>query len=300
MTSSKDTEIMHRLIRDIEDVYGASYTSLMALDFFIESLKRLKCEKSQLKAAMLELADAIRSSEPSIVPLGHLLLYFEAEMEREKGFERPSAEGVIATAIGVLLRLIERQSLMSRKIVGYGVAHIENGDVIIVHSVSPYLRDMLLEARRRGRDFRILILKQDFVKTRQVIRYMDEGDVAYVVVPEYNLAHFMGEATKLFLGAVSVTEDNKMVTATGTAGIVSLSHLNGLPVYLFVNSLKFSHKKCADQNIHLKKEEKIEEDVRYLQISHSHDVVDIHLVDHLIIEAGEIQVSDIPRFRCSV
>lgn len=68
--------------------------------------------------------------------------------------------------------------------------------------------------------------------------------------------------------------------------IVSLCHLNNLPVYLFANTLKFSHRPSSQQKIHRKVESKIHGDVCYQLITHSHDLVDLKHVDFLVTEDG--------------
>jgi translation initiation factor 2B subunit (eIF-2B alpha/beta/delta family) len=107
----------------------------------------------------------------------------------------------------------------------------------------------------------------------------------------------MDEANKLFLGAIAVTEDGKVVTAAGTSNIISIAHIHKLPVFLFVNSLKFSVKKSMEQNIHKKVEKRSHDDFEYTLISHSHDLVDLNLIDHLIIEEGEIKKKEIQKYR---
>ncbi len=298
MIQEKDRQILHKLFRDIENVYGASYTTRLAMQYFTASVRALDCSREELEPQINEFIKEIRGCEPNVFPLVHLVYFLESGMKEWKVFEKETVEEVKAQVIEIAEALTERLNIMSRKIVTHGMDHIENGDFIIVHSVSPYLRDMLGEARRRGRDFRVLVLRQDFLKTRQVIKYMDSQDISYVVVPEYNLAHFMGEATKLFLGAMTLTGDDKVVTSMGTSAIVSLSHIHKLPVYLFVNSLKFSHKHSEEQNIHRKMKEKAHDGLTYTEVSHSHDIVDMELIDHLVIEVGTIPASDIPRFRC--
>jgi translation initiation factor eIF-2B subunit alpha len=72
------------------------------------------------------------------------------------------------------------------------------------------------------------------------------------IIPEYSLGHYIERGNKVFMGALSITEDMRAVSAIGSANIVSLCHLNNLPVYLFANTLKFSHRPSSQQRIHRK------------------------------------------------
>ncbi len=76
-----------------------------------------------------------------------------------------------------------------------------------------------------------------------------------------------------------------------------LMGLSGLPIYLFVNSLKLTHWTSDDQKINLKEHTKSLGGVEYAHVSHSHDVVDLALVDHVITEQGEIDKAEIHGYR---
>jgi translation initiation factor 2B subunit (eIF-2B alpha/beta/delta family) len=158
-----------------------------------------------------------------------------------------------------------------------------------VHTASSDVTKLLAMAREVfQKNFRIIILKQDFVKTKLLIKALSTAKVELQVVPEYSLSHYIEQANKLFIGAVSVTPDAKVVTAIGTSNIVSLCHLNKIPVYLFATSLKFSHHPSSHQKIHTKMVAKSHDDVNYTLTTHSHDIVDLKLIDYLITEDGKV------------
>ena len=65
------------------------------------------------------------------------------------------------------------------------------------------------------------------------------------------------------------------------------------PVYLFFNSLKVTHRRSDDQNINFKEDAVVGTGVEYAHLSHSHDIVDLKMIDHLITEEGEITMESI-------
>ena len=135
----------------------------------------------------------------------------------------------------------------------------------------------------------MIILKQDLVKTKLLVKTLSKAKIDLLVVPEYSLSHYIEKANKLFIGAVSITPDAKVVAAIGTANIVGLCHINKVPVYLFANSLKFSFHPSSSQRIHTKTVPTSQDDVSYVLTTHSHDIVDLKLVDHLVTEDGKIE-----------
>jgi translation initiation factor 2B subunit (eIF-2B alpha/beta/delta family) len=99
-------------------------------------------------------------------------------------------------------------------------------------------------------------------------------------------------ATKLLIGAVSITPDKQIITTVGTANIVGLCHLNRIPIYLLVNSLKFAHRIVSEQHIYKVESQRSCDNLTYRHATYSHDQMDLHLIDHVITEQGEIAIQD--------
>ena len=283
----KDKEILYKLFRDHEDVRGSSRMAMLALRSFIESINDLRCNASEIKALITELCDAIKHTEPRIVPLIHMIKAFETEMEGHYG------EDLQKTKNEAVRILQEKHDLLRSKVeqvIEHGVNLVEDGDTIVVHTASSDVTNMLVRAKEvLKKNFKLIILKQDFVKTKLLVRTLSKAKIDLLVVPEYSLSHYIEKANKLFIGAVSITPDAKVVAAIGTANIVGLCHINKVPVYLFANSLKFSFHPSSSQRIHTKTVSTSQDDVNYMLTTHSHDIVDLKLVDHLITEDGKIE-----------
>jgi translation initiation factor 2B subunit (eIF-2B alpha/beta/delta family) len=280
----EDKAIMCRLIRDHEDLVGSSRVAMLSLDAFIESIRQLKCSADEVADLYTELAEAIKTTEPKVIPLIHLIEEFEAQM---RGHMDGSLDEIRDRAVAILTS--KRDALKNKvgKIMEQGLNCISEGDVVLLHTASLDVINMFVLARGVLQiDFSTIVLKQDPVKTRKLIRRLNEGEVEMVVVPEYNLSHYLSRATKIFVGCLSVTPDLKFVSAIGTANIVSLCHLNQIPVYLFANTLKFAHKPGTEQQIHTKVESHAADECTYTLTTHSHDLVDMGLVDYLVTEAG--------------
>jgi translation initiation factor eIF-2B subunit alpha len=283
----KDKEILYKLFRDHEDVRGSSRMAMLALRSFIESIKDLKCNASEMKELITELCDAIKHTEPRIVPLIHMVKAFETEMEGHYGEDLQKTKNE-ATRI-----LQEKHDLLRSKVeqvIEHGVNLVDDDDTIVVHTASSDVTNMLVRAKEvLKKNFKLIILKQDFVKTKLLVRTLSKAKIDLLVVPEYSLSHYIEKANKLFIGAVSITPDAKVVAAIGTANIVGLCHINKVPVYLFANSLKFSFHPSSSQRIHTKTVSTSQDDVKYMLTTHSHDIVDLKLVDHLVTEDGKIE-----------
>ncbi|KJS31102.1 MAG: hypothetical protein VR64_12840 [Desulfatitalea sp. BRH_c12] len=284
MMNEQDRNILCRLIRDHEDLIGSSRATMLALQSFINSIEALKPTPGQVRQQYMELADAIKNTRPKIVPLIHLIETFETEME-------PHFEGdwdeVRVKAVETLRGLTATLKDKVGSIIQWGVSCIEDGDVLVMHTASGDVMNMIALAKEvMARKIKVIVLKQDFLKTKSLINALKQSRVEVEVVPEFSLSHYIGQANKMFTGALSITHDLKAICAVGTANIASLCHFHKIPVYLFANTLKFSHGLSEDQKIHEKRMSQVEGSCNYVLTTYSHDMVDLHMVDYLVTEEG--------------
>ena len=281
---TEDKEILCSLIRDHEDTIGSSRVTMMAIQAFIASIKQVRCSAEEVRDLYSELLEAIKNTEPKVIPLIHLIEEFETEMDASSG---ETIEAIKDKAIRILEEKHHKIKTKTGKVIEYGLACISDGDVIIVHTISYDVTNMLKMAKEvLQKSFKVIVLKQDLAKTRRLVKSLAAAGIDMEIIPEYSLSHYIGQGNKVFMGALSITEDMKVVSAIGSANIVSLCHLNNLPVYLFANTLKFSHRPSSQQRIHRKVESKTHGDLSFQLITHSHDTVDLKHVDFLVTEDG--------------
>jgi len=286
--NTKDRENLYKLFRDMADVLGTSRMTQIALESFIQAIRALKCPREAILPLFNELSECIKKSRPRIVPLIHLLEEFEDEMR----FTRSDVdlEAIRSDAVETLQEKLDVFRERVLRLTEVGAQYVQDGDVILVHSASGVVIKILLNAKEKlQRNFKTVVLKQDFAKTRQLIQAIAQAGIPHEVVPEYDLIHHLQQATKLFIGAVAVTPDLNVVASAGTANIVSLCHLSNIPVYLFVNSLKFSHQSTQEQHIHRKEEKETRDGLSYNLTTFSHSLVALQHIDHVITGKGEIK-----------
>ena len=285
----EDRQNLYKPFRDHGDVLGAHGTALVALESFIRSIQDLKCSADKLEPLVTELIQYIKNAEPQITPLVHLIEEFETDMSGQFSDDTKATKTKITTALNAK---IDRLKQIGAQMTASGLKCIDRYDVIIVYSTSASIRDTLVQANKIGKPFEVLILKQDFTRTRKLIWTASGEKIDHEVIPEYNLSNFVTKANKFFLGSISITPDNKAVCPLGSAEVVSLCHLNKIPVYLFANSLKFSHKASGDHKIHEKRENRVDGQTSYAMTIHSHCIVDLNHVDFIVREDGVIPRED--------
>jgi translation initiation factor 2B subunit (eIF-2B alpha/beta/delta family) len=281
---SEDKQILCSLIRDHEDAVGSSRVTMMAINAFIESIRQVRCRVENIRDLYSELSLAIKDTEPKVIPLIHLIEEFETEMNASTA---ETTDGIKDDAIRILQEKHRKIKTKVGKVIEHGLTCIAEGDVIIVHTLSFDVTNMLkLASEVLQKAFKVIVLKQDLSKTRRLVKSLSASGIDMEIIPEYSLGHHIEQGNKLFMGALSISEDMRVITASGSANVVSLCHLNSLPIYLFANTLKFSHRPSSQQRIHRKVEATTHGDLSFQLIKHSHDTVDLEHVDFLVTEEG--------------
>jgi translation initiation factor 2B subunit (eIF-2B alpha/beta/delta family) len=294
--STKDQLVLDRLFRDIVKFYSSSQLSLVTLQAMIESINDLECEEDMFGPQVKEVCSIITNSQPRMFPIDNLIILFEKELEKHEYFKENDLSTKKSASIEIIKDLIKRLENDMNELANRGLEHIDDGDFIILHAVEEPVELLMPEAKRMGKEFEVLILRQDKVKTEQVINVMEKNGIKYTVIPEWDLIHFFDKVNKLFIGAYAITSDGKFVSDSGTSNIVSECHIHKLPIYLFSPILEITPTFSRNQNIYLKEESKSSTGLNYTLISHSSDIVSLDLVDHIITDQGEIQLDKLSEF----
>ena len=286
--STIDQKILDSLFRDIVKFYSSSQTSLITLRAIIKAVKFLECEDDMFRVQIREVCKIITNSQPRMFPIDNLIILLEHELKKNSYFEDKNISVKKSATIEIIEDLITRLNYDMRELANQGLDHITDGDFIVLHAVEEPVELLLPEAKKMGKEFEVLILRQESVKTNRVIKIMEKNQIKFTVIPEWDLIHTFDKVTKLFIGAYAITADGRFVSDCGTSNIVSECYIHKLPIYLFAPILEITPTVSDDQNLYLKEESQYASGVDYTLISHSCDIVNLDLVNHIITDRGEI------------
>ncbi len=283
---TQDRENLQRLFRYHGNVQGIARTTSMALRSLVTAFEQLNCEKTGIAALYAELADAIRDTEPRIIPLIHMLEEFETEMAPHM---EADSDVFRAEAIRILRQKRALYESRVELLVRNGLVHVAENDGIVVHSASSVVTRILVQARQvMLKNFDVMVLQLDPVRTPQITFSLSEAEIPYRVIPEFNLCHYCDQVNKIFIGALTISRDRKAVAPVGTSNTLSLCKANGIKTYLFANSYHFSHDMGTGQRIHTEQKDVSQARSRYRVTTHSHDLVDLDLFDVIVDETGVV------------
>ena len=287
--SNLEQQTIDKLFRDLIRVYSTSATSMIGLDAIKMAITELACDEAGLAIAINKLSDSIKKTQPRMFPLDNLMLILDREVQSLLNANQLTKKSIINLIDDFKLRLDSDLDSLIQK----SLEWIEDGDFIVIHSIEENIENLIPEASQRGKKFKILVLKQDIITTGKILKILMENNIDFEVIPEYDLVHYFGEITKLFIGTQALTNDNYIVCDSGTSNIVSECHIHKVPICLFLKSLKFSHYPASDQNIRKNSYKDEYDGVEYNYSIHSNDVIKLDLIDHIITEKGEVSINDI-------
>lgn len=128
---------------------------------------------------------------------------------------------------------------------------IENGDVILCYANSSVIQKTLLMAHSQGKNFRVSIVdSRPLFEGKKLARVLaDAGlDVKYTLI--HGISHAVKEATKIFVGAHSMTSNGRLFSRVGTA-LVAMSAKEraggiNVPVIVCCETVKFTDRVALD------------------------------------------------------
>jgi len=288
--SNIEQHTIDKLFRDLIRVYSTSATSMIGLDSIQTAIEELVCKDSDLATEIRKLSNAVKTTQPRMFPLDNLMFILDKKIQFLTDKKQLTRESIIKILETFKIRMESDLDAL----VESGVVWIKDDDFIVIHSIEENIEHIIPEAKKRGINFKILVLKQDIITTGEILNILNNNQIEYEVIPEYDLVHYFDKITKLFIGSQALTNDNYLICDPGTSNIVSECHIHNIPIVLFLKTLKFSHYPAADQNI-LKNSYKDEYNgVEYSFSIHSNDIIKLELISHIITEKGEITKDQIP------
>ena len=293
---NKDQKTIDKLFRDLIRVYSTSATSMFGLDSIQTAIRELECEDINLGNEIMKLSDVVKNTKPRMFPLDNLMLILDKEIKpliENKQLTKESVSTILDTFRSRLDSDLEA-------LVESGVEWIQDGDYIVIHSIEENIEHLIPEAKKRGIDFKILVLKQDIVTTGKILNILNENQIDFEVIPEFDLVHYFDKITKLIIGTQALTNDNFLICDPGTSNIVSECHIHDIPIFLFLKTLKFSHYSSLDQNIRKNSYQDEHEGIEYDFSIHSNDIIRLKLISHIITEKGDIPLDQIPSIRAQI
>ncbi|ASJ00362.1 translation initiation factor eIF-2B alpha/beta/delta subunit family protein [Thermococcus gorgonarius] len=126
-----------------------------------------------------------------------------------------------------------------REIGNIGSELIDENEVIITHSFSSAVLEILKSARRKGKRFRVILTESNpDYEGIALARELEKLDVPFEVITDAQIGLFSKKATLALVGADNITQDGALINKAGTYLLALACHDNSVPFYGAAESFK--------------------------------------------------------------
>lgn len=283
-------ELLSKVLREMEADIGTRDLAALVLKALKNSVEVLKTKGKEGFCKQFEnLVEVVASTEPKFGILNYHFANLHKKL-KEEICSKDLSDEEIKKRLGVEIEKILKQWQKSRN------GLIENsekldveGKTILIHDHSHTVQDVLVHYKNMGKHFKVVIAEQDFDKTHNNIERMHKAGISFEVVPAYMLSHVHKQIDMLFFGALTLKDTMDFVMDPGTMGIISEFHVEHIPVYMFIDSAKFSlwkSKKRGDIFIRRDTRKHVGGHIEYQRVKYSHDRVPADLFKKIVTEQG--------------
>lgn len=284
------TGLLSQLLRDLEAEVGTTDVAFIVLSALIESVKYLKVKDvSDFCRQFCELSASISNIEPKFGILNFYFAqinnivsrYFEQNEFDEKLWKR-----IVLKQVKDILR---EANVQKHELLKYAEQIDVENKTILIHDHARTVHEVLAHYKAMGKHFKVIIAEQSFEKTHVNIEKMDHLQIPFQVVPAYMLSHVHGDINMVFFGALTLKDKMDFVMVPGAHGIISEFNSADIPVYMFINTTKFSlwkSKKKGEIFMHKHLREHYYKPITYERIKYSHDRVPAKFFSKIITNEG--------------
>ena len=168
----------------------------------------------------------LQSARPMAVSMGNAVKSLKTHLARMSE-EPASCEEESRRKTLIHLEYFEQEKLLKagRSIAEHGASEIRVGDVVVAYGASRHAREILREARRRGVDFRVVVVDSGVNReARETLRALLRENIActYTTLGGLGYVFREGGATKVLLGAAAVLANGAVVSRAGAAGVAGV------------------------------------------------------------------------------
>ena len=127
------------------------------------------------------------------------------------------------------------------KIARYAMEFIQDDTLIIVHSYSRPVLNLLLKAAGEGnKRFRVLVTEsRPSMRGTKAVQLLRQNNVNASLILDAAIGHYMGMAQAVLVGAEGVVENGGIVNQIGTFMVAVMAKAMNVPFYAVVESYKF-------------------------------------------------------------
>ncbi|WP_297494697.1 translation initiation factor IF-2B subunit alpha [Thermococcus sp.] len=216
-----------------ERIRGASWMARRGAEAYLVLASLL--DGDELRKALLELRRELPAVNPTMASLYNLSRFIPVT-------ENPF---LVKSRAEEFIHLIDE----AKKTIGnIGSELIDDGDIIITHSFSSAVFEILKSAKNKGATFRVILTESapDY-EGIALASALEKERIPFELITDAQLGLFAGKATIAMVGADNVTKDGAVINKAGTYLLALASHDNNVPFYVAAESFKLHPELKSDE-----------------------------------------------------
>ncbi|MCD6189021.1 MAG: translation initiation factor IF-2B subunit alpha [Thermococcus sp.] len=216
-----------------EKIHGASYLAKMGARAYILLAERFEGE--ELTEKLRELGVEILNVNPTMASLYNLVRFMPVTPEPE--FVKAKAE-----------EFIKLSEEAKREIGNIGSELIDQNEVIITHSYSSTVFEILRKAKEKEKAFKVILTESEpDYEGLFLAKKLEELEIPFEVITDAQLGLFAKKATLALVGADNITKDGYVFNKAGTYLLALACQDNGVPLYVAAESFKIHPEARAEE-----------------------------------------------------
>ncbi|GAA5865686.1 hypothetical protein JCM3774_004966 [Rhodotorula dairenensis] len=185
-------------------------------------------------------------ARPLSVSMGTAIRFLKYEISLiEMEMDLDEAKQLLLTKIDSFIR--DRILLAGRVIEQHAIEKIKDGDVILTYARSSVVEGVLLEAKRQGKDFSVVVVdSRPLYEGKHLLHSLRLASIptTYVLLPSLSLV--LPRVSLCLLGTHALLSDGAMFSRAGTALVAMMLRERSVPVVCCCETYKFSERVMLD------------------------------------------------------
>lgn len=269
-----------------EPPFGAARIAEVAADILLRRAEMGEASSPEtFREEILQTGLAIIRSQPALAPLVNLVSDVLWYLERT---DRPYDQRVaVREATEDFKRQLRQQAI---HVAEGSLAFIEDGSIIVTHSLSSTVQYALLHAQRAGRRFHVICSEsRPMLEGRQTAKELAESGIGTTVMVDTLTLDSIYQARAVVVGA-DMLNSHGLVNKVGTRALAMVAQAVHVPFYALCGSAKFlptAFKPITDASIHTA--EVWDEPPLGVTVTHwDRDLTPLGLISGIVTERGTL------------
>ncbi len=293
---SRGTEYWRPQVQEIQEdaVHSSAFLADKALNIIEEFIhKNLYRNRTELIQNLSKLGNALVRAQPLMALIynrAHRIIEFIQSIPKEEKDIKIIREMVLREIQQIRSDFIERQKNITR----LGARLILDQHIVLTHSASSVVENILLEARRQKKRFRLICTEsRPRYEGVELAKKMARAGIRTRLIPDADMTRALNDAHFVLTGADRITE-NTFINKTGTAALAIIAKELNKPFYIAVDTDKILLKRTYPTRFRSVHEQEIlEEQIPNLTVSNIYfEEIELSYLHKIISETGIYEVEE--------